>query len=165
MRGVQRGRVVAIGLAVLAAVGAWAAEGKMMSVQVKEAQVREKPSFVSKVVGSLAYGDRVEIRETQGAWSRVSLTGGAAGWMHVSALTSKRIVLASGRGNARVGASGDELALAGKGFNSDVEAQFKRDHKSIDFSWIDRMEKIRIPSPEMQGFLKDGGVAPKGGAQ
>ena len=109
--------------------------------------------------------DRVEIQESQGAWARVSLAGGAAGWMHNSALTSQKIVLAAGRDDARVGAAGDELALAGKGFNSDVEAQFKKDHKNIDFTWVDKMEKIKISSSEMQAFLRAGGVAPKGGAQ
>jgi hypothetical protein len=86
--------------------------------------------------------------------------------MHTSALSSKKIVLAAGQEQAKVSASGDELALAGKGFNSDVEAQFKSAHKDIDFTWINRMEKIRIPATEMQAFLKDGDVMPKeGGAK
>ena len=152
-------------LSILAAGGVWAATGKMMSVQVKDAQLRDKPSFIGKVVGALAYGDRVEVQESQGAWARVGLPGGAAGWIHTSALTSQKVVLSAGKDNAKVGASGDELALAGKGFNSDVEAQFKKTHKDIDFSVVDKMEKIKISSSEMQAFLKDGDVAPKGGAQ
>jgi uncharacterized protein YraI len=136
-----------------------------MSVQVKDAPVRATPSFVGKVVGTLAYGDQVEIQQTQGAWSKVARAG-VSGWMHTSALSSKKIVLAAGQEQAKVAASGDELALAGKGFNSDVEAQFKSAHKDIDFTWINRMEKINIPSSEMQAFLKDGGVTPKeGGAK
>ena len=150
---------------VLTAVGTWAADGKMMSVQVRDAQVRNKASFVGKIVGTLAYGDRVEVRESQGAWVRVGLPGGTAGWIHASALTSQRVVLSAGQADAKVGASGDELALAGKGFNSDVEAQFKKDHRNIDFTWVDKMEKIRISSSEMQAFLKAGGVTPQGGAQ
>jgi len=136
-----------------------------MSVQVKDAPVRATPSFVGKVVGTLAYGDQVEVQQTQGAWSKVA-GAGASGWMHTSALSSKKIVLAAGQEQAKVAASGDELALAGKGFNSDVEARFKSAHKDIDFTWINRMEKIKIPSSEMQGFLKEGGVTPKeGGAK
>ncbi|MBU4200042.1 MAG: SH3 domain-containing protein [Verrucomicrobia bacterium] len=154
-----------VGLAALTVVSAWAAAGKMMSVQVKDAQMRDKPSFIGKVVGSLAYGDRVEVQESQGAWARVSLPGGTAGWLHTSALTSQKIALSAGKDDAKVGASGDELALAGKGFNSDIEAQFKKTHKAIDFTWVDKMEKIKIPSLEIQTFLKDGGVVPKGGAQ
>ena len=141
------------------------ASAATMSVQVKDAPVRATPSFVGKVVGALAYGDQVEIQQTQGAWSKVA-GAGVSGWMHTSALSSKKIVLAAGQEQAKVAASGDELALAGKGFNSDVEAQFKSAHKDIDFTWISRMEKIRIPATEMQTFLKDGDVTPKeGGAK
>ncbi|MFA5043090.1 MAG: SH3 domain-containing protein [Kiritimatiellia bacterium] len=150
---------------VLTALAALAAAAATMSVQVKDAPVRATPSFVGKVVGTLAYGDQVEIRQTQGAWSQVA-GAGVSGWLHTSALSSKKIVLAAGREQAKVAASGDELALAGKGFNSDVEGQFKSAHKDIDFTWIDRMEKIRIPAADMQSFLKDGGVTPKeGGAK
>jgi len=141
------------------------ASAATMSVQVKDAPVRATPSFVGKVVGALAYGDQVEIQQTQGAWSKVA-GAGTSGWMHTSALSSKKIVLAAGQEQAKVAASGDELALAGKGFNSDVEAQFKAGHKDIDFTWINRMEKIRIPAAKMQVFLKDGDVMPKeGGAK
>jgi len=136
-----------------------------MSVQVKDAPVRTTPSFVGQVVSTLAYGDQVEIQQTQGAWSKVTHAG-VSGWMHTSALSSKKIVLSAGQEQAKVAASGDELALAGKGFNSDVEAQFKAGHKNIDFTWINRMEKIRIPATEMQAFLKNGDVTPKeGGAK
>lgn len=133
-----------------------------MSVQVKEAPVRANPSFVGKIAGTLAYGDQVEVAQTQGAWSKVT-GGGVSGWIHTSALSSKKIALTAGQEQAKVAASGDELALAGKGFNSDVEAKFKADHKNVDFTWIDRMERIKIPAAEMQAFLKAGDVTPKEG--
>lgn len=144
---------------------ALAASAATMSVQVKEAPLRATPSFVGKVVGTLAYGDRVEVREKQGDWSKVEFSG-QSGWLHNSALSAKKIVLASGQEQAKVTASGDELALAGKGFNSDVEAQFKAAHREIDFTWINRMEKISIPAAESQVFLKEGRLQPKeGGAK
>jgi len=144
---------------------AMSASAATMSVQVKDAPVRATPSFVGQVVGAFAYGDQVEVQQTQGAWSKVARAG-VSGWMHTSALSSKKIVLSAGQEQAKVAASGDELALAGKGFNSDVEAQFKAGHKDIDFTWINRMDKIRIPATEMQSFLKDGDVTPKeGGAK
>lgn len=159
-----RFKQIAAALIIMIAV-ALAAGAATMSVQVKDAPVRDTPSFVGKVVGALAYGDQVEVQQTQGAWSKVA-GAGKSGWMHTSALSSKKIVLAAGREQAKVAASGDELALAGKGFNSDVEGQFKAAHKDVDFAWIDRMEKIKISSAEMQGFLKSGGVAPgEGGAK
>ncbi|MFH1477055.1 MAG: SH3 domain-containing protein [Verrucomicrobiota bacterium] len=157
--------VMIMAITVVMAANIMTASAATMSVQVKDAPVRATPSFVGKVVGALVYGDRVEIQQTQGAWSKVA-GAGVSGWMHTSALSSRKIVLASGQEQAKVAASGDELALAGKGFNSDVEAQFKSAHKDIDFTWIDRMEKIKIPPSEMQSFLKDGDVTPKeGGAK
>ena len=144
----QIAAVMLMAAAVMTASTVMTASAATMSVQVKDAPVRATPSFVGKVVGALAYGDQVEIQQTQGAWS------------------SKKIVLAAGQEQAKVAASGDELALAGKGFNSDVEAQFKSVHKDIDFTWINRMEKIRIPATEMQAFLKGGDVTPReGGAK
>jgi uncharacterized protein YgiM (DUF1202 family) len=144
-----------------------AEQARIMSVQVKSTSARESPAFVSKAVATLSYGDRLEITDTQGVWTKVKLPEGAlSGWVHSSALTPKRIVLKSGQETAQTRASGDELALAGKGFNSDVEAEFKRQHQNIDFSWIDKMEKIKIQPEEMDSFLKEGAVAPKeGGAQ
>ena len=151
----------------LIAVSTWAAYGSnTMSVQVKTTPLRDTPSFVGKAGATLSYGDRVEVMNTQGPWSKVSAPGGLTGWVHTSALSSKRIVLKSGQETAQTRASSDELALAGKGFNSDVEGEFKKQHQNIDFSWIDKMEKMRISSGEMQSFLKEGGVVPReGGAQ
>jgi len=64
--------------------------------------------------------------------------------LHSFRLSEKRIVLKASKKDAEVAASSGELALAGKGFNADVEAEFKRNHREIDFSWIDRMQAIKI---------------------
>jgi len=144
----------------------WADKGQtMMSVQVKQGVVRSTPSFVGQVVGSLNYGERVTVLEQQPGWIRVSASG-LTGWMHQSALTSKRIVLTASGTAAPTGASTDELALAGKGFNSDVEAQFKAQNREVDFEAVDRMEKRKATPEEISAFLAEGGVRPgKGGAQ
>ena len=61
-------------------------------------------------------------------------------------------------------ASSDEIALAGKGFNEQVEGEFKKKNPNIDFKQIDRMEKIVVSQNNMQQFLKSGGLSPKGGS-
>ena len=109
---------------------------------------------------------RFTVEETRGAWMRVtSENGQASGWLHESALTKKTVTLKAGEQDAAVTASSGELALAGKGFNSDVEAKFKEENKTADFKAVDRMEAIRITTEEILKFLKAGSVAPKGGAQ
>jgi hypothetical protein len=150
-----------IGLVALAATAL--AEGPLTSVQVKTGQIRATPSFLGKLVGTANYGDRLQVIEQQGDWSRVAAPGGQAGWMHSSALTKKKIVMKAGDQNTVAGASGEELTLAGKGFNSDVEASFKAKNQAIDFTWVDRMERIKVAPETMQRFLADGGVQPSQG--
>jgi uncharacterized protein YgiM (DUF1202 family) len=144
---------------------ATAAAPSTMSVQVKAGQMRAQPNFLGKVNGTLAYGDQVTILGTQGDWMQVQAKSGQTGWMHTSSLSKKKIVVKAGANDVGTTASGEELALAGKGFNSDVEADFKAKNKEIDFTWIDRMEKIRIPPAEIAAFLNEGGVKPAGGAR
>jgi SH3-like domain-containing protein len=150
---------------VLLMASAAAGEGrKAMSVQVKQGQVRATPSFLGKIVATLSYGDRVDVLEEKKPWIKVLPPGkGAPGWMHASALSVKRIVLKAGRKEADVAASSGELALAGKGFNADVEAEFKKTHKDIDFSWVDRMQAMIVPQEKIGAFLREGSLAPAQG--
>ena len=136
-----------------------------MSVQVKSGQVVATPSFLGKVVTRVNYGDRVQVLKQQGDWSKVTLADGQVGWMHNSSLTKKKIAMKAGTQDAQTGASGDDLALAGKGFNSDVEADFKAKNRNVDFTWVDKMEKIKVPPESMQQFLKDGGIQPVEGGK
>ncbi len=136
---------------------------KTMSVQVKEAQLRATPSHLGKIVAKTTYGSQVAVLETRGDWKKVSLAGGkAAGWLHVTALTGKKISLRAGQGNVGSSVSRDEIALAGKGFSEEVESQYRRNHKNLDYAWIDRMEAIKVSPEEMQDFVSDGRLVPGG---
>jgi uncharacterized protein YgiM (DUF1202 family) len=150
------------GLGLSAAI-ALAATSSIMSVQIRKADIRETPSYLGKIVTSLSYGDKVAIQSENGAWYQVTASG-QSGWVHNSALTKKNIVMKSGEG-AQTSASSGEMALAGKGFNSDVEAQFKANHKDIDFTWVDKMEKIKIPPREITTFAKEGNLDAQGGVK
>ena len=130
----------------------WA--GSMMSVQVSTAQLRGTPSFLGAIAAELAYGDRVEVLESGRGWFRVSTESGQSGWIQESALSSKKIVLSTG-GDISSGASTEEVALAGKGFNEDVEREY-RAQTDLDFTWVDRMETFGRPAEELVVFLKDG---------
>ena len=148
---------------VAVAASAFAVGAVVMSVQVKNGQIRVNPSFLSPVVAPLNYGDRVQVLETKSEWMNVTGPGGKSGWVHSSALTKKQIAMTSGSQNVQTGASGDELALASKGFNSDVEADFKSKNKGVDFAWVDRMEKYEFSAEAMADFLKKGQVSASAG--
>jgi uncharacterized protein YgiM (DUF1202 family) len=142
--------------------GAAGAGEDMMSIQVKSGSLRETPSYLGKIVAPVGYGDRVAVVSEQGEWRQVRTPSGATGWIHSSALTEKKVVLSSA-GQTGTSASGDELALAGKGFNAQVEGEFKKNNQDVDFSWVDKMEKIKIAGKEIVAFLQEGQVAPGGG--
>lgn len=149
----------------LTGVAAFAIGPKMMSVQVKKGEVRLTPSFLGKIIAQLSFGDRVQVLEKKGSWTRIDLPESPdGGWIHSSALTRKKIVLAAGDQDVQTAASSDELALAGKGFNQQVESEFKAKHPNLDFTWIDRMEKYVVSEKQMKQFLKEGGLSPEGGS-
>ncbi|HBH86780.1 MAG TPA: SH3 domain-containing protein [Syntrophaceae bacterium] len=132
-----------------------------LSVQVREGELRATPSFLGKIVARVAYGDRVVVVGTRGAWKKVSIKGGALqGWMHTSALTTRRIALKAGQTAVRTGATQDELALAGKGFNEQVEAAFRKENRNLDYTWINRMETFKVSPDLMSNFLAQGNLVP-----
>ena len=148
---------ILMGCAALMATGAWAA--KEMSVQVRDGQLRNRASFLGTVTGTVVYGDRVTVNQTQAGWCEVATAAGKTGWIHESALTPKKVVLASGTDDARTGASGEEVALAGKGFSKEVEAEYKKQNSQLDYTWVDWMIQQKISSEQLVQFLKHGDLA------
>jgi SH3-like domain-containing protein len=160
----QKISVVMFFLICVTALAAFAAGQKMMSVQVNTGVVRVTPSFLGSIVTQLSYGDRVYVLEEKESWTRVGLSLDAVkGWMHSSALTPKKIVLKAGTEDVEIAASGEEIALAGKGFNQQVESEFRAKNSNLDFTWIDKMEKCVISERRMKRFLKEGELSCEGG--
>ena len=146
------------------AVGVWLSTtspglaAKMMSVQVESGQLRETPSVFGKIITSIPYGERIQVIKKKSPWMQVQTTEGVSGWVHESMLTKKKIKMVAGAEDVSRAASGEELAMAGKGFSSKVEADFKDKNKEIDFRPIDKMEAIKIEDEEILTFLKEGGL-------
>ena len=151
-----------LGLCCWALPGAQAQE--VMSVQVRNAELRATPSFMGKPVSMVPYGTKVTVASQKGAWVLVNAIG-KQGWVNQTALTKRQLSQRAGSENARTGATSDEMALAGKGFSADVESEFKKEHPQLDFTWVNRMEKITYTPAQLSEFLAAGDVTSKGGAQ
>ncbi len=142
-------------------IGSIAEAQKMMSVQVKEGELRAKPSYLGKIVVRVSYGDRVTVLAEQGDWKKVSTVGARAqGWIHSTALTSSKIVLKAGQASVGSTVSRDEIALAGKGFSEEVEAQYRKSHRNLDYAWINRMEAMKVSPEQMADFVTKGSLKP-----
>jgi uncharacterized protein YgiM (DUF1202 family) len=149
-------------VAALLAISASAALAGPLNVQVRNGKVRATPSQLGKVVADATYGSTVEAGTLQNGWYPVTLPDGKTGWMHESALTKKRVAMSAGTGDAATGASSDEVALAGKGFNAQVEAKMKADGK-LDYTWVDRMAAFKVSEDQITLFRAQGRLS--GGAQ
>jgi len=161
-------RVFCLLLVLAAALELSAAPPKMMSVTVEQTQARAAPSFLGRIVADLEYGDRVEVLEEKNSWARIVMSGEtgdtAEAWVHMSALTTKRVVLKAGDVDVGRTASSAEVALAGKGFNEQVEAEY-RAQMDLDYAWVDRMEEITVSWEEIRTFLAEGGLTALSGGE
>jgi hypothetical protein len=160
----KRLRFVLAAVLLLAAGAAFAAD--QVSVNVEKTQVRATASALGKLLGVLAYGDRVTVLEQTAdkAWIKVSSAVKALeGWVRASVLQKKEIVMKTGTQSAATSASSGDVTLAGKGFNKEVEAQYKADQK-LDYTWVDKMETFTVTQDQVASFYKAGGLK-EGGAQ
>jgi hypothetical protein len=138
----------------------------VMSVQVKETPLRAAPNFLGKVLATVTYTEQVEVMSEKAGWSEVNvISSGQNGWIHSSALTSKTIILDPGVDDIERAASSNEIALAGKGFGPEVEAQYKHDNRDVNYAVVDKMEKVVVSEDKMRTFLEAGGISPEGGAE
>ena len=161
----MKAKIIPVAAALLLIAGAVCAQSaEQMSVTVKETQVRATPSYLGRILVVLSYGDRVDVLGDQNGWARVRVPSGE-GWVHLSALTKKQIVLQSGSQDVGTGASSGEVALAGKGFNQEVEAKYKQDN-NLDYTWVDRMSGYTVTPEQVLTFLQEGDLnVEMGGAQ
>ena len=133
-----------------------------MSIQVRETQIRATPDYFGKITGKAVYGDQVTIEATKGSWKKVRLKTGKTGWVNSSALSAREIKMVAGAKGTKNAASASELQLAGKGFNPEVEKEFKNRNKEITFRWVDKMEQIIITDAEKRKFVQEGGLTLNG---
>ncbi len=126
-----------------------------MSVQVQQSKIRATPSQLGSVVDTVKYGDVIEAGEVKNGWYPVTTKTGQKGWLHESTLSKKPIKMSAGTTTVAAGVSSDEVALAGKGFNEQVESKIKAEGK-LDFAWVDMMIKYKVDAEKIAAFRAQG---------
>jgi uncharacterized protein YraI len=143
--------------AVLAAGLALAAAAETVNVIVKRTAVRRDHQFYAPSVGEAQFGDRLTVLGREKDWIQVD-AGGTQGWVHATAVTAKAVKASAGGGAV----SSDEVALAAKGFNSQVESEYRKKNPDANFAAVDRMEKLAVPEDSVAEFVRDGNLHPRG---
>ncbi len=131
---------------------------KEVTVTSKQGNVKMKADHMSKNVEIVVYGDKLKIVTKENDWYQVTTPSGKTGWIHESATTTKKISIGK---DAQVGdksASHDEVALAGKGFNKQVEQAYTKDNPSVAnaFKLVDQIEARKVPVAQLSAFIKQG---------
>ena len=145
--------MLCIGLFVVAAaLPAQARKGGTMYVAAKNIELKSSTSFFASAKGTLAYGAMVTILQISGKWAEVRSVANSAvsGWTSVANLSAKRIV--SGSASS---ATASEVALAGKGFNQEIENAYKA-KGTLNYADVDRVEAQRVSKKELQNFIVEG---------
>jgi uncharacterized protein YgiM (DUF1202 family) len=130
-------------------------------VTVRESKLRTKPEFLASATASVRYGDKLSVVKDSEPWMQVSI-GGKQGYIHSSAITTRKVVLSASKGSAGANVDQSDVVLAGKGFSSDVEKQFAATHSNLSFASVDAMERVRISTAELEAFVKQGKLVPSG---
>ncbi|MDR1374598.1 MAG: hypothetical protein LBJ24_06475 [Treponema sp.] len=128
--------------------------GGTVYVNVKTLQLKSGTGFFAGKSGSpLVYGDQVTVLQVNGKWVEVRYSSRTtfSGWTNSSNLTTKRIVASGGTGSA----SAREVAMAGKGFNEEVENAYKSGG-NLNYAGVDTIEAITVPENELYNFITEG---------
>jgi len=134
-------------------------------VKIQTTNLRKEPKFYAETVVVLKAGDSLEKLGNQDGWVRVKTAKGAVGWIHSSAVEAKKFKLLAMNKDLKTQATASEVALAGKGFNKQVEQSFKSKHSDADFAATDRMLLIKSSPAEVLAFLKKGKLGEFGGSK
>ena len=159
----KNGYYLLITLVVLSAAGYLLAE--TLIVKVKSTYLRKEPLFYSQTVAPLQAGQRLEKISSQGSWLKVKTSSGLVGWVHSSAVQQKRFTLLAMDKRLKTETSADEVALAAKGFNKQVEEKYRARHKNLNYTWVERMLRFKLTPAQIREFLKEGKLAEFGGDQ
>jgi len=129
------------------------AAGKTLYVSVKTLKLKSGTGFFASSKGTLEYGDRVTVIRVDGKFVEVksAVNPSLTGWTATANLSTKQV--ASGNSNT---VSAKEVALAGKGFNQEVENSYKTQKNNLNYADVDIAEAVTFREDELKDFLEEG---------
>jgi len=141
----------------------WARVGDTMYVNVEEAELKSGTGFFASSTGFLPYGAKVKVLKEDGRWVQVEGTdSGVSGWLPFASLTKKKILSSDLN---TVSASADELALAGKGFSAEVEAQYTTEANAAIYALVDEIEATPMDKDGLWDFIQQGQLSDGSGGE
>jgi len=134
-------------------------------VKIKTTNVRLEPKFYAASLATVQAGGSLEKISDKDGWIQVRTSDGTTGWIHSSAIETKKFSLTGTDANMKTQASTSEVALASKGFNKSVENSYKAKHGEANYAAVDLMERFKVNPSAVEDFLKKGRLGEFGGAR
>ncbi len=131
------------------------ANGENLTVMTKQNALRESCKFFAPIKTTVHYNDVLEVISQSGDWYHVSYKG-VQGCIHRSAVEKKSISLGSLDISGGSSTSGDEVAIAGKGFNPQVEAAYARENPGLNFQAVNKVESYKVSDDKLITFIENG---------
>ncbi len=128
--------------------------GDAVSISVREGELRSAPQFLAAITQRLGYGVSVTVEEIRQDWARIVLQDGVRGWIHTTSIAPPEEMNLTGTQSESPGTTPREIALAGRGFNEQVEAEY-RSQNELNFDRVDRMEGYLAPLEDLGAFLQE----------
>jgi hypothetical protein len=132
------------------------AAAETVRVTTRENAVRSECRFFAPVKLKVLLDDRLTVSSRKGDWLLVNAKG-VEGCIHKSAVDSRNFS-AAGRGAATGGTSSDEVSLAGKGFNPQVEAGYRKSGKDLNYAAVDEISRLSVSDKNLEAFIRQGGL-------
>ncbi|MBL0225747.1 MAG: hypothetical protein IPQ16_09300 [Geobacteraceae bacterium] len=132
------------------------AAAETLKITTRENAVRADCRFFAPVRLKVSLGDQLTVKGRKGDWYLVSAKG-FSGCIHKSAVESRSFA-AAGRGAASGGTSADEVSLAGKGFNPQVEAGYRKSGKGLNYAAVDEITLVSVSEKSLESFVLQGGL-------
>ena len=152
-------RAMWAGALLLASAGMVLAQaGTTVTVTQMSAKLGKSPSFLAPTVSKLVRGDQLTVIEVQKDWYHAKTRDGQDGWINRTSVVDKAVALSTKPGGGQGGVSNDEVAMAGRGFSPEVEAAYKKDHPDLDYSHVDKIEKLDVDGAALARFRDEGKI-------
>lgn len=136
--------------------------GATLTVTRKTTKLRAQKKLFAPAVAELHEGDKLVFDQRDGAWLAVKFDK-LNGWLHETDVSKNPDVRLSGEG-VRENYSASETSAARKGFNPQVEKNYRDKNPNLDaaFRLVDKLQARAVPEAEVRTFLVDGGLLKEG---
>lgn len=130
--------------------------GDTLVVTRKTTKLRSQKRTFAPAVADLKEGDKIAFQKKEGAWLSVKFDK-VTGWLHEGDVSAKADVRLSGDG-MRESYSTSETSAARKGFNPQVEKQYRDSNPNLEraYQLVDQLQGRAVPEAEIRSFLVTG---------